>query len=110
MLPLARLIHCISQEVKNELTLSQPQCFTDSMVAFFFMLGTGESWKPFVHTHVEEIRRLIPPEHWSHCSGQGNPADLPSRGLTPLHLSQSKLWLDGPKLLNIGELNRTVEL
>ena len=36
-----------------------------------------------------------------HCSGKENPADLPSRGLTPLELSASALWRRGP--LWIGE-------
>ena len=107
---LAWLIHCISQALENELTLSRPQCFTDSMVALYWLLGTEKSWKPFVHNRVEEIRRLILPEHWSHCSGRCNPADLPSRGLTPLQLSQSRLWMDGPEWLKTGELSRTVEL
>lgn len=29
---------------------------------------------------------------WGHCPGKENPADLPSRGLTPTELSTSALW------------------
>ena len=93
---LSRLMHSISGALEQEMSLSTPQCYTDSMVGLHWILETDKSWKPFVQNRVEEIRRLLPPEEWSHCADESNPADLPSRGLTPRQLSQSKLWLEGP--------------
>ena len=92
-------MHSVSGALEQEMSLSTPQYYTDSMVSLHWILGTDKSWKPFVQNRVEEIRRLLPPEEWSHCPGESNPADLPSRGLTPLQLSQSKLWLEGPEWL-----------
>ena len=48
---------------------------------------------------MNEIRRLVPGDSWRHCPGKENPADIPSRGVTPLELSRSTLWLHGPDWL-----------
>lgn len=48
---------------------------------------------------VNEIRALVPSDCWQHCPGTDNPADLPSRGLTPIDLALSDLWTKGPRWL-----------
>lgn len=53
----------------------------------------------FVQNRVKEIRKLITPDCWSHCPGKENPADIPSRRLTPLELSVNTLWRCGPAWL-----------
>ena len=78
---LSRLLTSVTQSLECELQLSPARCFTDSTVALCWIKGTDKSWKPFVQNRVDEIRKLTPPESWKHCSGKGNPADLPSRGL-----------------------------
>ena len=46
---------------------------------------------------VIEIRKLIPVDHWRHCLGTQNPADIPSRGASTLELGERLgLWLNGP--------------
>ena len=54
------------------------------------------------YNRVREIRRRVHPDHWSHCPGSSNPADLPSRGLTSLELFVSQLWRRGPEWLQAG--------
>ena len=63
----------------------------------FWIVGRSKEWKPFIQNRVNEVRSLTPIECWSHCSGKDNPADVPSRGLTPLELSVNLLWQNGPK-------------
>ena len=104
---LGRLMNSISQSLENELRLLQPRCFTDSKVALFWIQGVDKDWKPFVQNRVTEIRSLIHPNCWRHCSGRENPADVPSRGSAPLELSVNALWRDGPEWLQEKQLYDT---
>ena len=96
---LARLISNITDSLSTRIDLMEPRCFTDSQVALFWIKGTGRDWKPFIQNRVNEIRKLLPVECWDHCSGKENPADIPSRGLTPLELSVNQMWKNGPEWL-----------
>ena len=96
---LTRLIVSVTQALEGELQLSELHCFTDSTVALFWIQGVEKIWKAFVQNWVSEIRKLISPDCWHHCSGRDNPADLPSRGLTPHELVASQLWRNGPDWL-----------
>lgn len=56
----------------------------------------GKDWKPFVQNQVNQIRSLTLTDHWQHCAGTENPADIPSREMDPHQLARSSLWLHGP--------------
>ena len=101
---LARLISNITDSLSTRIDLMEPKCYTDSQVALFWIKGTGRDrdWKPFVQNRVNEVRKLVQAEYWDHCSGKENPADIPSRGLTPLELSVNQLWKNGPEWLKIS--------
>ena len=96
---LARLITSVIESLTPRYELLAPMCFTDSQVPLFWIRGIDKDWKLFVQNRVEEIRRLVPAQLWSHCPGKDNPADIPSRGLSPIELSLSKLWRNGPEWL-----------
>ena len=96
---LARLISNTTDSLSTRIDLMEPKCFTDSQVALFWIKGTGKDWKPFVQNRVNEVRKLVPVECWDHCLGKENPADIPSRGLTPLELSVNQMWKNGPEWL-----------
>ena len=44
----------------------------------------------------------MPSQCWKHFPGKNNPADIPSRGLSPAGLSISELWRSGPEWLRFG--------
>ena len=102
---LARLMDSVAHALEGEVSLASPHCFSDSTVAVFWIRGEDKTWKPFVQNRVQEIRALLPSVHWSHCPGQDNPADLPSRGCTHQHLSECQFWLTGPEWLKTAELH-----
>ena len=89
---LARLMDAMKSNLSSELEISFCHCFTDSQVALCWMRNVERSWKPFVQNRVSEIRRLLPVECWKHIPGLKNPANIPSRGATPLELLVNKLW------------------
>ena len=104
---LSRLITVVSTNLKPILNLNGIKCYTDSIVAFYWIRGTDKTRKPFVNNRVTEICANVPPEHWNHCAGVSNPADLPSRGLTLLELSVSQLWHQGPPWLSTPDENQS---
>lgn len=48
---------------------------------------------------MNEIRTLVPAQHWKYCSGQDNSADLPSRGISLPDLQNKSVWFSGPNWL-----------
>ena len=96
---LARLLSNVTKSLSPNLSLGKLTCYTDSQVMLYWIDGQGKFWKQFVQNSVAEIRELTPPDHWKHCAGSDNPADLPSRGLTPMEFFTSKLWHCGPDWL-----------
>ena len=95
---LARLMDTVRSSLSTELEFSSCHCFTDSRVALCWIRNVEKAWKPFVQNRVAEIRSLLPVESWRHIPGDQNPADVASRGTTPLELLVDKLWRDRPKL------------
>ena len=74
-------------------------CFSDSKVSLFWIKGTNHEWKQFVENRVSNIRSLVQPQHWKHCPGAENPADIPSKGMAASTLAETPLWLRGPHWL-----------
>ena len=101
---LAKLMSNVAESLSERLSLGDPRCFTDSQVTLFWIKGIEKDWRPFVQNRVEEIRKLTPADIWSHCPGKENPADLPSRGLTPVELTANQLWKYGPEWLRTPKL------
>ena len=52
---------------------------------------------------MNEILKLTNKEHWGHCPGEENPADISLRGALGSKLRDDKLWWCGPQWLTQGE-------
>ena len=96
---LSKLIVGIRIALQSELSLGDPVCYTDSRVELYWIQGCDQELKQFVENRATSIRASVPAQHWRHCSGKENPADIPSRGMTASELSRSHLWLNGPEWL-----------
>lgn len=96
---LSKLISNVRAALENEILLDDPLCFTDSMATLYWIQGVRHEWKQFVEKRVTTIRSLVKEQHWRHCPGRENPADIPSRGMSASALVNTPLWLDGPDWL-----------
>ncbi len=76
---LSKLVVAVSDSLQPTLPHLKISCYTDSQVALCWIHGISKEWKPFVQNRVKEIRKNVHPDHWRHCPGISNPADLPSR-------------------------------
>ena len=52
-----------------------------------------------MENRVQEIRKLVDPQLWSHCPGSQNPADIPTREMNVEQFKQNTIWWHGPKWL-----------
>ena len=102
---LARLITSVSHALDSHIKLASPKCFTDSKVTLYWIQGINKEWKQFVQNRVNDIRKLVRVECWSHCQGQNNPADIPSRGMTVRELVCNELWWNGPEGMDQSDNN-----
>ena len=96
---LARLMHSVKEALTSEIEINKLTCWTDSKVAWYWIVQSTKEWKQFVQHRVDEIRKLVPEECWNHCPGSDNPADILSRGMDSRDLATSTLWWNGPKWL-----------
>ena len=100
----AQLLSRIISFTKQQL-LDQPTrvlCWTDSQVVLAWLKGHPTRWNTFVGNKVSEILTAAPYADWKHVDTHNNPADIASRGATPLQLQQSTLWWNGPRWLQQG--------
>lgn len=75
---LSTLMTSVKQVLELEMSLGEPNYFTDSMVSLYWIKGQEREWKPFARLTDRYIVQ--------------NPADIPSRGI---ELSTNSLWLHG---------------
>lgn len=77
--------------------------WTDSMITLSWLTSSARRWKSYVATRVATIQEIIPSRCWKHVRSSDNPADLPSRGISPEELLNSTLWWNGPPWLSTDE-------
>ena len=88
---LSRLIHSVKEALSSEMKIDKLFCWTDSKIAWYWIVQSQKEWKPFVQHRVDEIRKLVPEECWNHCPWADNPADLLSRDVNSRELETSVL-------------------
>ena len=89
----------LARNVSKTLTVDKTTFWTDSTNVLYWIRNQSREFKPFVANRIGEIHRTTNPDQWRHVPGDINPADLPTRGLSALELSQSKFWMEGPEML-----------
>ncbi|XP_064478189.1 uncharacterized protein LOC135391715 [Ornithodoros turicata] len=80
-----------------EVRLEEVAFWSDSTIAIHWINSEPSRWKTFVRNRVEDIQLHTDAAQWRHCSGNENPADLVTRGVSATNLVSSTLWWNGPE-------------
>ncbi|XP_076086068.1 uncharacterized protein LOC143056790 [Mytilus galloprovincialis] len=92
----------ISAILRDELEYSDKNVteyfWTDSNVVLGYIANDSRRFHVFVANRVQQIRDNTEPFQWNCVSSAENPADIASRGATPIKLRESK-WYTGPDFL-----------
>ena len=89
----------LAKAINNTLEVEGTIFWTDSTNVLYWIRNQSREFKPFVANCVGEIHRSSNPQQWRHVPGDMNPADLSTRGLSATELANSKLWAEGPGII-----------
>ena len=81
------------------LPITAATLYSDCTDVLWWIRGRGRDFRPFVANRIGEIQISTEPAQWQHVSTDENPADLCSRGMSPVELADSRLWWNGPECL-----------
>ncbi|XP_069965822.1 uncharacterized protein [Bactrocera oleae] len=84
------------------ITQYRTHLWTDSTIVLSWLSKPPCSWTTFVSHRVATIAEKVGTENWRHIESQDNPADLGSRGCTPLEMVNNDLWWHGPQWLKLN--------
>ncbi|XP_039447736.2 uncharacterized protein LOC120426987 [Culex pipiens pallens] len=83
----ALLLAHLYEKVANAINFRGKAFFwTDSMIVRCWLASLPSRWNQFVANRVSEIQHLTESGSWDHVPGIENPADIISRGMTPMQL------------------------
>lgn len=109
-----QLSHKIASAISQSISV---QYYTDSQIVLAWLKKEPCLLKTFVANRVAKIQQETVSNQWTHVKSSENPADLLSRGCTPLALTNSALWWTGPTWLSLTkdhwphvELEKGIEL
>ncbi|CAK1591284.1 unnamed protein product [Parnassius mnemosyne] len=78
--------------------------WTDSTVVLAWLSSHPSRWTTFIGNRTSDVLSNLDNTQWAHVRSAQNPADLASRGCTPLELAENSLWLQGPSWLKDGNI------
>ena len=94
---LSKLVSTVVNAILVEVVVSKTVCWTDSLVALWWIKRADKIWKVWVENRVRKIREKVDSSSWRHISGELNPTDIATREYRPKVLPQ--LWFHGPEFL-----------
>ncbi|XP_070529847.1 uncharacterized protein [Cardiocondyla obscurior] len=95
---LVRLVNKI--KLAASFKINRVYLWSDSTVTLAWIRGHSSRWSTYVANKVTEIQETLPDAQWKHVSGDENPADCASRGISPSELAGNPLWWTGPAWLS----------
>lgn len=98
---LAQLVaYCLSILEKSKFSGYYLWC--DSTIALTWLKTPPYRLKTFIANRVAQAQEWVPTHWWHYVSGDMNPADCASRGISPSDLARHPLWWSGPEWLQLS--------
>lgn len=98
---LARLVSKI--ETSLDMKIARKILWCDSTIVLNWLAAEPSNWHTYVANRVAEIHELCKHLVWRHIPSDMNPADIISRGCSPMNLLKNDLWWFGPNFLQNNE-------
>ena len=97
----AKLAVKLSEKISVELDyeIAKVVFWSDSTTVLNYLKSDTIRFHSFVSNKVSFIRNFSNPIQWNYVPTKHNPANIVSRGSTPIALSKFKLWNHGPEFL-----------
>ena len=99
---LSKLLTSVRKAWNKQLVVRRITCWSDSMVALYWITGLRKEWKAWVENRVSLIRENVDTDCWRYVPGELNPADLATRQGNIEELINDRWWL-GPLFLRNSE-------
>ncbi|KAG8229420.1 hypothetical protein J437_LFUL000941 [Ladona fulva] len=100
---LAHLVFRIMNVYRGRILFNKILAWTDSQTVLSWLNTPSHILKMFVANRVVEINDCIPYSGWKYVPSKLNPANCISQGLTPMQLSEARLYWEGPPFLTLPE-------
>ncbi|XP_040209336.1 uncharacterized protein LOC120940491 [Rana temporaria] len=91
----------VAEFLQNEMDaeIDQVKYYTDSKVVLGYICNRVRRFHVYVANRVERIRKVSRPEQWNYVPTGLNPADIATRSVSAVVLTQT-IWFSGPKFLS----------
>ncbi|XP_041470151.1 uncharacterized protein LOC121419759 [Lytechinus variegatus] len=86
-----------------DLPIKMSYFWTDSMIVLHYIRSEDRRFKVFVSNRLATIHQVTELSQWRHIDTKVNPADVVSRGTSPMKLKNDKGWLEGPDFIQLPE-------
>ena len=100
---LSEQMKAVFDAISIQITINEVFCWSDSLIAFWWIKQVQKSWKISVENRAEKIRSNVPIDSWRCIRADQNPADIATRRVTPCVLLGNFLWWEDPSLLKIED-------
>ena len=100
---LVRLINTLKKEFEHFYDVLDFYLWTDSSVAYSWIVNTSKVFPVFIQNRVKKIRNLVDVTCFNLIGIKRNPADIVSRGVKPAELLSNRLWFSGPEFLTLDK-------
>ena len=96
---LSKLVNTISSPLSDLPYNGVITCWNDNTSALGWIVYDKRDRGPWVQPRARKIREIVPTSNWRHVPGPLNPADIPTREISPDMMTPDSVWFKGPKFL-----------